>query len=282
MAWNHPVPLELAQRVVEMIHEVTGSNVNFMGLGGEIIATKQPERLGKIHSAAESIMAGRVDEVAVTAEDAAKMDGVKAGYNGAILYQGQRLGVIGITGDPEAVKPLQKMAAIVINEEISKERARQEREAGLQQVAAQLEAATGEMESLHSSAAQVAGRYSEMAEAVKITETELNDLNQVLDYIRNIASQTNLLGLNASIEAARAGEQGRGFAVVADEVRKLATYSAESLGKINQALQAIKSSVLRIGEDVRGNKEITERQEQTLSSLAVQVQVLQQDLQKLV
>ena len=46
MAWNHPVPLELAQRVVEMIHEVTGSNVNFMGLGGEIIATKQPERLG--------------------------------------------------------------------------------------------------------------------------------------------------------------------------------------------------------------------------------------------
>ena len=227
-------------------------------------------------------MAGRVDEVAVTVEDAAKMDGVKAGYNGVILYQGQRLGVIGITGDPEAVKPLQKMAAIVVNEEIAKERERQEREQGLQQVAAQLESATGEMEELYSSAAQVAGRYSEMAEAVKITETELNDLNQVLDYIRNIASQTNLLGLNASIEAARAGEQGRGFAVVADEVRKLATYSADSLGKINQALQAIKSSVLRIGADVRGNKEITERQEQTLSSLAAQVQGLQQELQKLV
>ena len=227
-------------------------------------------------------MAGRVDEVAVTVEDAAKMDGVKAGYNGAILYKGQRLGVIGITGDPEAVKPLQKMAAIVVNEEIAKERERQEREQGLQQVAAQLEAATGEMDELYSSAAQVAGRYSEMAEAVKTTETELNDLNQVLDYIRNIASQTNLLGLNASIEAARAGEQGRGFAVVADEVRKLATYSADSLGKINQALQAIKSSVLRIGADVRGNKEITERQEQTLSSLAAQVQGLQQELQKLV
>ena len=227
-------------------------------------------------------MAGRVDEVAVTVEDAAKIDGVKAGYNGVILYQGQRLGVIGITGDPEAVKPLQKMAAIVVNEEIAKERERQEREQGLQQVAAQLESATGEMEELYSSAAQVAGRYSEMAEAVKTTETELNDLNQVLDYIRNIASQTNLLGLNASIEAARAGEQGRGFAVVADEVRKLATYSADSLGKINQALQAIKSSVLRIGADVRGNKEITERQEQTLSSLAAQVQGLQQELQKLV
>ena len=51
---------------------------------------------------------------------------------------------------------------------------------------------------------------------------------------------------------------------------------------INQALQAIKSSVLRIGADVRGNKEITERQEQTLSSLAAQVQGLQQELQKLV
>lgn len=90
---------------------------------------------------------------------------------------------------------------------------------------------------------QMSTKVSNAKQSISAVAQRSNDITQILDVIRSIAEQTNLLALNAAIEAARAGEQGRGFAVVADEVRALASKTQTSTNEISLLIDNLQSEV---------------------------------------
>lgn len=282
MTQNKGFPVILAEKIVKILHEVTKGNVNFMNEEGIIIATMQRERLHTLHEGAKRIMSGEVHELAITAEQAEKMAGVKPGYNGAVVYEGKCIGCIGLSGDPDLMRPLQKMAAIIVQEEYRKLILEEAKQTALEKICAEIQAVSAATQEIAAGSIENFGNSKDIEVKANSAEDYLKNIDRILDVVKNIGNQTRMLGLNAAIEAARVGEQGRGFSVVAKEMERLATGSINSIKDITDILTAIQHSVIEMAEGVRKNTGIIEKQTEVLEQISNAVMSIQQEVEGII
>lgn len=114
---------------------------------------------------------------------------------------------------------------------------------------------------------QLAALNQQTLATIRQASNQTSNSDQIIQFIRNISKQTNLLGLNAAIEASRSGNAGKGFAVVAQEIRKLSTSSNESINQIAGVLNEVQTSVANVETGTSEFSTFIDRNTQSLNQI---------------
>jgi len=260
---------EMAQQLVEFISGETGYNMIVCDTDGVIIGDRARERFGVRHDGAVRIMKGEFDSIAITREEAESSQGkMREGYNIVIKVDEERIGTFGIGGPLEIVKPIAKIAAAVIAARIQETRHLELIGEVVGEISHSVEQTAAAIENIYAGSEELNAANTAATEAVSAAKANVEDTNQMLDFILDVADMTGLLGLNAAIIAAQAGKHGRGFSVVADEIRKLAKNSSLSVDKITETLEQIQSGIAEVSEISEKTADISNQQFRATQQIA--------------
>lgn len=267
----------LANRIVDLIYSESGYHGIVCDTTGTIIADSAKARVGVVHSGAHRIMTTSINEIRITAEDEVNSQGKqREGYNIAIILDGEKLGTFGVAGPLAIVTPVAKVTAAMIASLLRDEELKEILKEHVERMGEALEQAAGAIQQIAASSEEVASVSHTVSTVAQSAKQQVKATEGVTEFIRRVAKQTNLLGLNAAIEAARAGEQGKGFSVVAGEVRKLADESNRSANEINDLLNKFQGTMEEIVNGVFQNNVIAQEQAKATQEIAQMVEELQQ------
>lgn len=143
-----------------------------------------------------------------------------------------------------------------------------------QDLAASLQQISGAIQNVSSGIQRVVGANQNILQEVNDASENVKGTDDILKFVQNISSQTNLLGLNAAIESARAGDIGRGFGVVAKEIRKLSSNSTDSIKKIEEVLKKIEKSVINISNKVNESNKFFSSQVAAIEEITASIDKL--------
>jgi|GEM_PF-1810107 hypothetical protein len=265
----------IANKIIDFIFAETGLYTIVCDDKAVIVAAKVASRVGSVHTGAQRLLQEKLPQIVVTKEEEERSGGVvRMGVSLPIIHRGEWIGTFGVTGDTQFTVPIAKIIAGIIAKELQEAEAEEQLLEQARQMDRAIAAIAATAADLNGSQAKLATAMREAATLLGRSAEDVENTGQVIETIQAIATQTNMLGLNAAIEAAHARELGAGFAIVAEAVRKLSEQSGRSAEEIKASHTQLHASMAQVIAFSERATALTQDQVRAAGTIAGMVQDL--------
>lgn len=269
---------ELAERFIHLMQKESNCPVIVCNDQGVITRSTDRGRIGNIHDGARRIMAGETDELFVTADEAANNPLIKEGYSCPILIDGQRVGTFGLAGELSLVKPLARIATVVMASWVKELRQQEAIEATTRTLFSGADELATQNETI---ASRSGAMRKSMEKASREAMEKVGATDEILMTIQEISAKSNVLSINGAIEAARAGSYGRAFSVVVDEMRQMAKDTRSAATKIETTLREVTHAIASVSTTIEESTSVSNEQSRMVSEVATMIGSLEGSLEGL-